>query len=519
MILEEVIKPLDYGVELGHLEKSEFFWTSISHVDFNHDHQKEEGVMPFDRFLSFITISALIVLVQFECASSYTLPDTGQTSCYDDVGNVITCPAPGERFYGQDGNYSGVPQAFRDNGDGTVTDLNTCLVWQQGDSQNVTNYLWQEAVDYCESLDLAGQTDWRLPSQTELRSLVNYSGEILPKTIDVTYFPGCRAARYWSSTEVATYSTAAWSLDFSDNSIDNKYRKDLAYPYFYAPFPTAVRCVRGENLNEGNFVDNSNGTVTDLVTGLMWQQNDDQNDQGGWTWKDSLAYCEGSSLGGWSDWRLPSIRELKTIVDLSRLYPAIDPIFDCDSCDEYATHWSSTSCVVDGQPAGNAYVVNFSEGVSHCYPKYLYPPQYVGYENNVRCVRGGSSSSALTQVITSDLNDDGKAELIGVTTAGQLFYSTDFQNWQWMPGILRQITKGDLNGDGKEDLIGITWTGQIYYTLDHANWQWIPGVLNQISTGDLNGDGRDDVLGLAPDGNAYYTFDLFNWSLMPGAVK
>ena len=49
-----------------------------------------------------------------------TLPDTGQTKCYDDVGNkIIPCPSPGEDFYGQDANYRGLDPSYADNGNGT----------------------------------------------------------------------------------------------------------------------------------------------------------------------------------------------------------------------------------------------------------------------------------------------------------------------------------------------------------------------------------------------------------------
>jgi hypothetical protein len=79
------------------------------------------------------------------------------------------------------------------------------------------------------------------------------------------------------------------------------------------------------------FIDNSDGTVLDSRTGLMWEQ---KTDDGGvrdkdntYTWKDALAYCENLTLGGHDDWRLPTIKELSSLVDLSRYNPAIDPVF------------------------------------------------------------------------------------------------------------------------------------------------------------------------------------------------
>ncbi|NWF65785.1 MAG: DUF1566 domain-containing protein [Chloroflexi bacterium] len=459
-----------------------------------------------DRFPSFVAaIFALVILGQCNYVTAYILPDTGQTQCYNDVGRVISCPAPGERFYGQDGNYTGPQPAYQDNGDGTVPDLNTGLVWQRGDDQNDTGYgfKWQDAVNYCSALDLGGKSDWRLPSQFELRSLVRYGNE--QPAINTVYFPHVHWRIYWSNTPIGSSPDAVqwWTVNFgsgADGLNTNTFDFNYLLPY--------VRCVRGESLRQGNYADNHNGTVIDLDTGLVWQQGDAQNDQGGHSWETALAYCEDLTLGGWDDWRLPNIQEIKTIVDYSRLEPAINPIFGSGSFS--LDYWSSTTSVWIAQ-VDYAQSVDFSEGrIQH---------SRKSSANYVRCVRGGSSSSALIGLTGGDFNGDGKAELVGLTTAGQLFYSMDLQNWQWMPGVLSQITKGDLDGNGREDLIGITVLGHIYYALNLENWQWMPGVLHEISTGDLNGDGKDDVMGIAPDGKVYYTLDLLNWIQMMSVAE
>jgi len=166
---------------------------------------------------------------------AYQLPDTGQTQCYDDVGNVITCPSPGEPFYGQDAQYAGPQPAYRDNGNGTITDLNTGLMWQKGDSQNDVGRTWQEACDYCDSLVLpsGGYSDWRLPNRRELMSIALY-GQYNP-TINTTYFPNCRSSYYWSSSTNANDPDLAWSVHFSLGYV---YSSSGTYAYY-------VRCVRG----------------------------------------------------------------------------------------------------------------------------------------------------------------------------------------------------------------------------------------------------------------------------------
>ena len=165
-------------------------------------------------------------------AGDYRLSDTGQTRCYDSR-KEIACPEPGERFYGQDGSYEGPQPAFRSNGDGTVSDLNSGLMWQQGDAQNSSRRIWRKAVAYCESLTLGGYSDWRLPSRDELVSIVN-AGRYDP-AIDTAYFSSCMAYYYWSGTTHASYTGHAWGVHFDVGSTywDNK--SNGSY----------VRCVRG----------------------------------------------------------------------------------------------------------------------------------------------------------------------------------------------------------------------------------------------------------------------------------
>jgi len=127
------------------------------------------------------------------------LLDTGQTRCSDAGGNVIPCPAEESPFHGQDAQYSGPALRYYDNSDGTVTDYNTGLIWQQIDiavdrlPTSVVDvydameawWTWAEAVQYCDNLELGKNNDdeyyddWRLPERIELKSIVNY-GSVPP---------------------------------------------------------------------------------------------------------------------------------------------------------------------------------------------------------------------------------------------------------------------------------------------------------------------------------------------------
>jgi len=274
------------------------------------------------------------------------VPDTGQTTSYTTT-------------FGEDSDYEINLPSYTDNGSGTITDNVTGLIWQKEDD-DITR-VWDDAVSYCNDLSLASYSDWRLSSKKELMSIVDY-GTYSP-SIDATDFSATNASKYWSSTTLASNSSYAWPVHFSDGSVDDGYIK--TYSYY-------VRCVRGQELNFGNFTDNGNGTVMDNSTGLMWQQ----GEGGQKTWEDALTYCEDLSLGGHVNWRLPNIKELDSINDDTVYSPAIDTNFFPDAI--ASAYWSSTT---DANYSSTAFRVYFSNG-----------SVYSGNKSSsyyVRCVRGG----------------------------------------------------------------------------------------------------------------------------------
>jgi len=125
------------------------------------------------------------------------------------------------------------------------------------------------------------------------------------------------------------------------------------------------------------FSRDSSGVVADSATGLAWQ--DDYSDNGGEikkaSWQDALVYCEELSLGGKNDWRLPNIRELKSIVDDTKYSPAINSVFTNVTSNYY---WSATTSASSSIYAWN---VTFNYGGDYEYNKTL--------EVYIRCVRGG----------------------------------------------------------------------------------------------------------------------------------
>ena len=97
---------------------------------------------------------------------------------------------------------------FKDNGDGTITDQRTGLMWQKDTAPGT--YSWQDALEYCEKLDLAGHTDWRLPTICELLSIVDY-GRCDP-AIDLVF--GAVSSWYWSSSTDVSNPHRAWYVSF-----------------------------------------------------------------------------------------------------------------------------------------------------------------------------------------------------------------------------------------------------------------------------------------------------------------
>ena len=124
-----------------------------------------------------------------------------------------------------------------------------------------------------------------------------------------------------------------------------------------------------------DFSRDSDGVVTDSVTGLQWQDNYSDNGDNikKAKWTDAIAYCEALSLGGDDDWRLPNFNELYYLADRSKCNPAIDPTFQHTASDLY---WSSTT-IVGGE--GSALNVDFDDGGGHWNSK---DDTY-----HVRCVR------------------------------------------------------------------------------------------------------------------------------------
>ena len=366
-------------------------------------------------------------------SGSYVIVDTGVNNFYDD-DSVISAPGEGESFYGQDAHFQINTPSYTNNGDGTITDNRTGLMWQQdmGYKLSFTNGLAK-----AESLALGGYDDWRVPTIKELYSLIQFTGEIntgsiINLYINENYFTqplgdvslGEREidAQTWSSTEYVGRTMNNDETVFGVNFIDGRIK---GYPKFDPQSQSDkmmyFRMVRG-NTDYGlnNFADNNDGTISDLATGLMWQKADNGN---GMDWEEALSYAQTLNNAGYNDWRLPSAKELQSILDYSRSLQtsgtaAINAMFECSTINDpedsmnYGYYWSSTTHLDGTKPASHAVYVCFGEGQGYMngslldvhgagsqrsdpksgnasdYPQYFGPQGDVRYVYNlVRCVR------------------------------------------------------------------------------------------------------------------------------------
>jgi len=138
------------------------------------------------------------------------------------------------------------------------------------------------------------------------------------------------------------------------------------------PMPNAPVDVAAGAPTPESYADNGDGTVTDNVTGLVWQQAVPETI---YVQADARAYCARLSLGGLTDWRLPTVVELVSIVDPGVAPPTIDKTYFPNTPPQ--AFWSSTPFAQP--PAGNGWDVFFGGGYTAILGS--------NFDAQVRCVR------------------------------------------------------------------------------------------------------------------------------------
>ncbi len=321
---------------------------------------------------------------------TYTIVDTAQNKCFT-ATDSIRCPASHEPFFGQDAQYQGAPPIYRRNGDGTVTDPNTGLMWQRDPGDKMT---LAQALAGAEASQLGGYDDWRLPTIKQLYSLIDFrgiTGRSAPGStpyLDTLYFAFEYGdtdaderfidAQFASSTRYVSTTMNGDETVFGVNFADGRIK---GYPVLNQRQGTEtkffIRYVRGNtDYGVNNFVDNNDGTITDFATGLIWSKTDSAQ---GMDWEAALASVQQQNQQnylGHNDWRLPNAKELHSILDYSRSpattsSAAIDPLFETTVIlDEagrnaYPFYWTSTSHLDGPNPGDHAVYLAFGQALGY----------------------------------------------------------------------------------------------------------------------------------------------------------
>ncbi len=292
------------------------------------------------------------------------LPDTGQTGSYTST--------PGE-----DSDSIINPQSFTDNGDGTITDNITGLMWQKVDGDEMT---FESAATYCANLVLGGKDDWRLPTGIELFSLNNYDN--LNPALNTVYFTKTLAEYWWTSEVQTGDASKVWVVN-AGGGIGNHPKSETISAGGIKRFHVrAVRTAKVPNIPATRFTDNDNGTITDNYTGLIWQKLKAPNTL---SWEEALAYTKTVTLAGKSDWRLPNVKEIQSLNDPLLSRPSFNKTFFPDIIS--GNFWSSTT---QENSSGRAWDINVDYGIVSYSDKTL--------KENVLLVRGGLDNASLNLI-------------------------------------------------------------------------------------------------------------------------
>lgn len=131
------------------------------------------------------------------------------------------------------------------------------------------------------------------------------------------------------------------------------------------------------------FTDNLDGTVTDNLTSLIWTK--DANLYGSVNWSPALSACNSCSVGNYTDWRLPNIKELQSLIDYTEYKPALTNGHPFINVLNGYHYWTSTTPNTEAQADHGNDIVFTSE--------FTFGKMGVGAKGHfwyVWCVRGGN---------------------------------------------------------------------------------------------------------------------------------
>lgn len=246
------------------------------------------------------------------------LPDTGQNTSYTNT-------------FGEDNDYQLNVPGFINLSANRVLDTVSSMVWQRTDAGEMT---FENAINYCDTLTLDQFTDWKLPLAAELFSIQNSQNN--NPALNTSYFTKTAAEYWWSSERQSNDASRVWCTN-AGGGIGNHPKVETVSAGGVKKFHT--RCMRTDFqpiFVKNRFFSVGDSSVVDSLTMLQWQIFPPNTTK---TWEDALVYAEGLFLDDHSDWRLPNIKELRSLNDEKRVSPSVQNTFSFG----VRKIWSSTS--------------------------------------------------------------------------------------------------------------------------------------------------------------------------------
>ncbi|MFM8472226.1 MAG: DUF1566 domain-containing protein [Candidatus Kapaibacterium sp.] len=257
-------------------------------------------------------------------------PDTGQTISYTNVK-------------GEDSDYQINVPAWRVRSAQTAEDKVTGLIWQRTDGGEMT---FDAARKYADTLTLDGEKGWRLPTLLEALSIVSMDRN--NPALDTSVFTNTKAEYWWTSQEQPSNTTRVWVTN-SGGGMGPHVKTETISAGGTKKYQARVVKTGMQSVMVEHYTDNGDSTVTDNVTGLMWQRYPARDSV---PWETALTRAEDARIAGHDDWRLPNLKDLGSLVDITRNAPAAPLLFTMQSL----RYWTSTA---QFKQTANAWFVDF----------------------------------------------------------------------------------------------------------------------------------------------------------------
>lgn len=283
---------------------------------------------------------------------------TDQTSCFDETGTEINC-----KDTGQDGAFNigcrVTHGRFNVIGD-RVADRQTGLRWHKNANLPKFPLTWKEALDFINDIndsERLGLDRWRLPSRSELFSLISHQ-HINPALPKGHPFDDVFNGYYWTQTECVRLPDQAWYVHLGGGRI---YRGMKHGSYLVWP----VSGITVENYSQTNRFSIIENLLHDHMTGKMWLAEDGSGDHPV-TWNEAfnnITAINNSGMTPHTDWRLPNIRELESLIDTGKHSPAV--AYGDSVTTVQDGYWSATTSVYEPRYAWVLYTGDGAVGVGY----------------------------------------------------------------------------------------------------------------------------------------------------------